>query len=144
MPIDCLQPWCTHERKQHSRPQLQLLCAASSISINCQEQQNMRTIMKNTKNHNLWPISIFCLFPFVCQIWYSGLDLNQFCAPDRIMEMSNSSICWPFGEKWLSRPMFLFKIFFFQHATMMEIVFFIRTTIFTSQRSLFSKCNKIA
>ena len=34
---------------------------------------------------------------FVYQIWYNGLDSDRLCAPDRIIEKSDSLMCWLFN-----------------------------------------------
>ena len=46
----------------------------------------------NTRNPDLGQISSFGCFQYVYQIWFSGLNLNRFCVPNRIIEMSNSSM----------------------------------------------------
>ena len=30
---------------------------------------------------------LFCDFPYICQIYYNGLHLNRFCAPEHICEL---------------------------------------------------------
>ena len=49
--------------------------------------------LKNMRNTNFGPISFFVCFHIFYQNWYNGLDLNRFCAPEHIIEMSNSLIC---------------------------------------------------
>ena len=44
------------------------------------------------------PYLIFFLkFMFFLRSWVNGLDLNRFCAPEQIIEMSNSSFFLDFG-----------------------------------------------
>ena len=48
-------------------------------------------IAKNTRNPDLIPIFMFRCFPYFYQNWANGLDFNRFCAPELIIEKSNSS-----------------------------------------------------
>ena len=44
------------------------------------------------------------------RMWANGLDLNRLCAPAGIVEMSNSSICWSFGEEQFFHPSYSFVL----------------------------------
>ena len=48
-------------------------------------------ILENTRNSKPYP-DVFHVSSLVYQIWVNGLDLFRFCAPDRIVEKSNSLI----------------------------------------------------
>ena len=60
-----------------------------------------------TRNFKQYPY-VFLYSSLIYQIWYNGLDSDRFCAPEHIIQMSNSSICWPFGEKRLFHPNYYF------------------------------------
>ena len=50
-------------------------------------------------------LTFFFNFMFFLRSWVNGLDLNRFCAPEQIIEKSNSSFFfrfWILLEKWLS------------------------------------------
>ena len=101
-------------------------------------------------------------FPLIYQIRYNGLDLNRFCAPEHIIQMSHSPIFWPFGEKQLFNQKYYFYNIFINSWLMGWILigfallntlykcqihrfvdplvknnFLIRTTFFSEQRHFF-------
>ena len=59
-------------------------------------------------NFKAYP-DFFIDFSFIYQLWVNGLDLNRFCAAEHIIQMSNSSIFGPFGEKSLFHPNYYFS-----------------------------------
>ena len=56
------------------------------------QTNSQANIKNNTRNFKPYPDS-FHDVSLIYQIWYIGLDLNRLCAPEHIIEMSNSSIC---------------------------------------------------
>ena len=79
-----LLPICSRLCPRQAKPSLKLQILLGKIA-------------KNTRNTNSGPISIFGFLQYFYQNRVNGLDLDRFCAPEHIIQMSNSSICWPFG-----------------------------------------------
>ena len=71
-------------------------------------QSPRTTTDETTRKLKPYPDSFFLKFWLIYQIWVNGLDLNRFCAPEHIIEASNSLIFWPFGGKRFFRPNYYF------------------------------------
>ena len=51
-----------------------------------------QTYIQYKKKREIRILDKFIFFTFFYHMWYNGLDLNRCCAPNRIIEMSNSMI----------------------------------------------------
>ena len=67
------------------------LLLAHAIGVDISQKAISNT--KNTRNPDLGPISIFGFLQYFHQNLVNGLDLNRFCVPEHIIQMSNSKIC---------------------------------------------------
>jgi len=68
-------------------------CEGAYIGLPCFEVgTNSNKYQKHTRNPDLGPISILGFLQYVYQNLVNGLDLDRFCAPEHIIQKSNSSI----------------------------------------------------
>ena len=90
--------YCVFERLHVREWPVHWSIAIDAVFQYCTIGNRLYLFRKITRNFKPYP-DWFRDFSFIYQIWYNGLDLNRFCAPEHIIEMSNSLILLPFGEK---------------------------------------------